>query len=213
MCIIRLGGFNNSHHNKTVEKVPLGISNRLKECQHSLSFADYEVVILSLSKRSLELRNVWLLCRIRARLFDMIESIWECLEHNHSTRITVQHSPLSGDMQTVSLFCLTVSLYAYNENPCFRFSMWQATTWLCEMVVVRRNTIPSQENGLIASVLPAYFENVYAIHFLSATHSYTQRCWGQSFHMTKSRGMVDGHATASSTLSRNRQPFPVECWK
>ena len=41
MCIIRLGGCNNSHHNKTVEKVPLGILKRLKECQHSLNFADW----------------------------------------------------------------------------------------------------------------------------------------------------------------------------
>lgn len=123
----------------------------------------------------------------------------------------VQHSPLSGDMQIVSFVCLTVSLYAHNENPCFRFFMWQATTWLCEMAVVRRNTIPSRDNRLIASVLPAYFEKVYAIHFLSATHSFTQRYWGQSFHMTKSRGMVDEHATASSTLWRNRQSFPVEC--
>lgn len=213
MCIIRLGGFNNSHHNKTVEKVPLGILKRLKECQHSLNFADYGVVILSLSWRSLERRNLWLLCRIRAWLFDMIESFWGCLEHNHSTSIIVQRSPLSGDMKIVSFVCLTVSLYAYNDNPCFRFSMWQATTWLCETIVVRRNTILSRDNGLIPSVLPAYFEKVYAIHFLSATQSHTQRCWGQSFHMTKSRGMVDGHATASSTLCRNRQPFPVECWK
>lgn len=119
----------------------------------------------------------------------------------------VQHSVETCNLSHLSFYSDAIGTKGY----LLFWTVYGATTWLCEMIVIRRNTIPTQDNGLIASVLPAYFAEVCVIHYLSATCSYPQT-WreSQSSCVTKNRGIIDGLATTSRTLCRNRQPFPVE---